>query len=146
MLDTFGSFVTVPAIKRLIDGMALNKMNALHWKRQEEEQSDVLRRRTRPRLPHETYSSGDILDVVEYARLRGVQVVPEYELGGKLFGKARNPSGCDVSKTASSDEWALLSLRSCINIIFFFQNNLRFIRSRKTSWTQWIPFPLWLST
>jgi len=79
MIDTSRHFLPVNAIRRQIDALSFNKMNALHW-HMTDAQSTPYDSKVHPKLKEGAFSEGavytpeDIKDLVEYARLRGVQV------------------------------------------------------------------------
>lgn len=91
MIDTGRRFYPVALVKQTIDGMAMTKQNILHFHLSEEcfrVQSYVYPQLTQ--TPCEvnsnnntaSYSQQDIKDIVDYARLRGVRVVPEFDMPG----------------------------------------------------------------
>jgi len=88
LMDTARHFLPLPIIKRLIDSMKLVKMNTLHW-HLVDEQSFPIEIPSRPLLAkhgayskYERYSVGDMKEIVEYARRRGMRVVPEVDTPG----------------------------------------------------------------
>jgi hexosaminidase len=95
LLDSGRHFVDVPTIERLIDLMALHKLNILHW-HLTEDQGWRLEIRAYPRLtevgawrtePDGTryggfYTQDEARHVVAYAARRGITVVPEIEMPG----------------------------------------------------------------
>ena len=91
MIDTGRRFYPVPLVKSLVDGLASAKMNVLHF-----HLSEQCFRVQSLRYPELTatcvdgsknntafYTQAQIKDLVAYARLRGVRVIPE-------FGKQEN--------------------------------------------------------
>ncbi|XP_066992201.2 chitooligosaccharidolytic beta-N-acetylglucosaminidase [Anabrus simplex] len=85
LLDTARSYFSPDAIKRTIDGMAANKLNTFHW-HVTDSQSFPFQSKTYPNLsrygaysPEQIYTEDDIRSIVEYARVRGVRVVPEFD-------------------------------------------------------------------
>ena len=90
LLDSARSFFTVESIKRTLDGMAANKLNTLHW-HITDSQSFPLQLQSLPKMSHygafsptEVYTAGDVRDIVAYARVRGVRVVPELDAPGHV--------------------------------------------------------------
>ncbi|XP_039951244.1 beta-hexosaminidase subunit beta-like [Bactrocera tryoni] len=85
MLDSARHFVSKAKILQLIEGMAYNKLNVFHWHMTDDSafpySSSVF-----PELsakgayrPELTYSKADVKEVVEFARARGIRVVPEFD-------------------------------------------------------------------
>lgn len=115
MIDTGRNFITVPKIKEQIDGMALSKMNILHW-HMDDSQSWPMDMHTYPEMtkdaysPAQTYSHNDLRDIISYARARGVRVVPEVDMPGHAAAgwKQVDPNivAC-VDSWWSNDNWPL---------------------------------------
>jgi hexosaminidase len=86
LLDVGRHFMPVDAIKRTLDGMAVVKLNVLHWHLSEDQGFRVESRRF-PKL-HQLgsdgryYTQAEVREVVAYARARGVRVVPEFDMPG----------------------------------------------------------------
>ena len=86
MIDSGRHFIPVDVIKRNLDGMEAVKMNVFHW-HLSDNQGFRTESRKFPKL-HEQGSDGlyytqdEIRDVVEYARDRGIRVVPEFDMPG----------------------------------------------------------------
>ena len=85
ILDTSRNFFSVPILKRVIDGLSYNKMNVFHW-HITDSHSFPMEIKSIPELAewgayskHQIYSQSDIRDIVEYARVRGVKVLPEFD-------------------------------------------------------------------
>lgn len=85
MLDTSRHFFSVPAIKRTLMGMAHSKLNRFHW-HLTDSQSFPFRSKFYPQMAQygaysdeEVYTPEDVKDVVEYARVRGIQVIIEID-------------------------------------------------------------------
>jgi hexosaminidase len=87
MIDTGRNFITTTKIKEQIDGMALSKLNILHW-HLDDSQSWPVHMNTYPQMtndaysPSQTFSHADIKDIIAYARARAVRVVPEVDMPG----------------------------------------------------------------
>ena len=86
LIDACRHFMPVEVIKRNLDGMALVKLNVLHW-HLSEDQGFRVECKTFPKL-HQLGSDGDyytqnqIKDIIDYASDRGIRVVPEFDLPG----------------------------------------------------------------
>jgi hexosaminidase len=86
MIDSGRHFIPLDVIKRNLDGMEAVKMNVFHW-HLSENQGFRAESRKFPKL-HEQGSDGlfytqeEIRDIVDYARDRGIRVVPEFDMPG----------------------------------------------------------------
>jgi hexosaminidase len=86
MIDVSRHFIPVEDIKRNLDGMEAVKLNVFHW-HLSDDQGFRIESKTYPKL-HELGSDGlyytqeDVHDVIEYARERGIRVVPEFDIPG----------------------------------------------------------------
>ena len=92
MLDTVNHFFSVATIERLIDGLAINKMNVLHW-HLFGSYSFPFASQTFPNMTERgswdgdrtTYTHSDISHLTEFARVRGVRIVLEIDLPGHCY-------------------------------------------------------------
>jgi hexosaminidase len=86
MIDSARHFVPLDVIKRNIDGLEAVKMNVFHWHLSENQGFRVESKKF-PKL-HERGSDGlyytqdEIRGLIEYARDRGIRVVPEFDVPG----------------------------------------------------------------
>jgi hexosaminidase len=86
MIDSGRHFIPLDVIKRNLDGMEAVKMNVFHW-HLSDNQGFRTESRKFPKL-HEQGSDGlyytqdEIREVIEYARDRGIRVVPEFDMPG----------------------------------------------------------------
>ncbi len=86
MIDSARHFVPLDVLKRNIDGLEAVKMNVFHWHLSENQGFRVESKKF-PKL-HEMgsddlyYSQDEIHNLIEYARDRGVRVVPEFDVPG----------------------------------------------------------------
>ena len=86
MIDVSRHFIPLDILKRNLDGMEAVKMNVFHW-HLSENQGFRAESRKFPKL-HEQGSDGlyytqeEIRDLIEYARDRGIRVVPEFDMPG----------------------------------------------------------------
>lgn len=87
LLDTSRHFQPVDFIKRTIDGISYAKLNVFHW-HVVDTQSFPFQSLTFPKLwegaysKAERYSREDVIDIVEYGRLRGIKVMMEIDMPG----------------------------------------------------------------
>ena len=87
MVDTARHFLPVTTLKHALDSMIYAKLNALHW-HISDTQSFPMQFISRPDLwagahsPRERYLQAEVRDVVEYARKRGIRVIPEFDVPG----------------------------------------------------------------
>ncbi|MGD8540045.1 MAG: family 20 glycosylhydrolase, partial [Candidatus Aminicenantes bacterium] len=86
LIDVCRHWMPIDVIKRNLDGMAAVKLNVLHW-HLSEDQGFRVECKSFPKL-HEMGSDGNyftqdqIREIVEYARDRGIRVVPEFDMPG----------------------------------------------------------------
>jgi hexosaminidase len=122
LLDCCRHFVDVPTIERLIDLMALHKLNRLHW-HLTEDQAWRLEIQAHPELTEigawrtdadgtrygGFYTQDDARHVVAYAARRGITVVPEIELPGHSQAAlaARPDLGCRGEAIAVQSHWGV---------------------------------------
>jgi len=85
LLDTARNFMSKKVIKKIIRGMSYDKLNVFHWHITDTHSFPFYSRRV-PQLslhgaysPKKVYSPEDIREIVEYAKLRGVRVLPEFD-------------------------------------------------------------------
>jgi hexosaminidase len=84
-VDTSRNFYPVENIKRTIEGLAMVKMNTFHW-HITDSQSIPIEFKSRPELtklgaysPDKVYKAAEIKDIVQFAKVRGVRVIPEFD-------------------------------------------------------------------
>ncbi len=86
MIDCGRHFEPLPVLKRNIDAMAAVKLNVFHWHLTEDQGFRIESKRF-PRLTAMGsdglfYTQEDAIELVRYARDRGIRVVPEFEMPG----------------------------------------------------------------
>jgi hexosaminidase len=86
MIDSARHFIPLDVIRRNLDGMEAVKMNVFHW-HLSENQGFRAESKKFPKL-HELGSDGlyytqeEMVDLIAYARDRGIRVVPEFDMPG----------------------------------------------------------------
>ena len=86
MLDVSRHWMPVEVVKRNLDAMAAVKLNVFHWHLSDDQGFRVESRRF-PKLQESGsdgnfYTQSEIRQVVEYARERGIRVIPEFDIPG----------------------------------------------------------------
>lgn len=87
MIDSARHFEPLASIRAIIDSLPYAKLNVLHW-HMVDSQSFPFESKTSPKLwdgaysEFERYTQRDIESIVEYARLRGVRVIVEFDMPG----------------------------------------------------------------
>src|SRR5215469_12048932 len=86
MLDAARHWMPVPVVERNLDAMAAVKLNVFHWHLSDDQGFRVESKRY-PKLQQlgsdgNFYTQQQIRDVVEYAKARGIRVVPEFDIPG----------------------------------------------------------------
>jgi hypothetical protein len=118
LIDTSRHFQPVAQILHVIDGLALSKMNLLHW-HIVDSQSFPCGSDTYPQLaakgawaPNAVYSPADLRAVVAYAKARGIRILPEWDVPGHGSWGAGIPEimGCpDVLDPTTDATYDVLS-------------------------------------
>lgn len=110
VLDTARNYFSVASIKRTIDGMAASKLNTFHW-HLTDSHSFPFQSSTYPQLsqygaytPQQIYTPQDITSVVEYARARGVRVLPEFDAPAHV-GEGWQWAGPNVTVCVNAQPW-----------------------------------------
>ena len=85
-IDVSRHFISVNTLKRNIDGMAAVKMNVLHLHLSDDQGFRIASGQF-PKLVEmgsdgQYYSKAEMRDLIEYARDRGIRVVPEFDMPG----------------------------------------------------------------
>ncbi|XP_066263012.1 chitooligosaccharidolytic beta-N-acetylglucosaminidase [Euwallacea similis] len=85
LLDTSRNFISVDAIKTTINAMGASKLNTFHWHITDSHSFPYVSK-SRPELsnygaysPDKVYTHEDILEIIKYAKQRGVRVLPEFD-------------------------------------------------------------------
>jgi hexosaminidase len=86
MLDVSRHWMSVDVVERNLDAMAAVKLNVFHWHLSDDQGFRVESKRF-PKLQQLSsdgnyYTQDDIRHVIEYARNRGIRVIPEFDVPG----------------------------------------------------------------
>ena len=86
LIDVSRHFMPVEVMKRNLDGMEALKLNVLHWHLSDDQGFRVESRKF-PRFQElssegQYYTREEIRDIIQYARDRGIRVVPEFDMPG----------------------------------------------------------------
>jgi len=84
MIDSGRHFTPIPAIERNLDAMEAVKLNVFHW-HLSEDQGFRVESKVFPLLQQKGsdglfYTQAEIRQIIEYARDRGIRVVPEFDM------------------------------------------------------------------
>jgi hexosaminidase len=86
LLDSARHFIPVPDLKRTLDAMAALKFNVFHWHLTDDQgfrfESKAFPKLTQAGSGGLYYSQEDVRVVVQFARERGIRVVPEFDMPG----------------------------------------------------------------
>jgi hexosaminidase len=86
MFDSGRHFTPMDVLKRNIDGMEAVKLNVMHW-HLSENQGFRVESKTFPKLTELGsdglfYTQAEVKEIIEYARDRGIRVMPEFDMPG----------------------------------------------------------------
>jgi hexosaminidase len=86
MIDSGRHFMPLDVIRQNLDGMEAVKLNVFHW-HLSEDQGFRIQSKTFPLLQEKGsdglyYTQDQVRDIIEYARDRGIRVIPEFDMPG----------------------------------------------------------------
>jgi len=88
-LDCVRSFFYIDDVKKIIEQMSLVKLNTLHWHLSDDQGWRIESLRY-PKLHEQNsdkyYTQEEIKDIVAFAALRGIDIVPEIDMPGHMTG------------------------------------------------------------
>ncbi len=140
LLDTCRSFFSVSFIKKMLDACALHKLNVFHWHLTDDqgwrfevpcyprltEIGSIRMDHTMPEAEDGFYDEGEkirrwytddeIRDVVEYAKVRGIEIVPEVEFPGHVSAllAAYPQYGCTGGPYKVENRWGIFPDVLCL--------------------------------
>ena len=117
MLDCARHFFPVETVKEFIELISLAKINVLHWGLTND-QGWRIESKLFPALHEQSpdyYTQDEIRDIVEFARLRGVEVIPEVNMPGHSTAiLAAYPAlGCRELPVKLSEGWGIHAVILC---------------------------------
>ncbi|XP_052100313.1 beta-hexosaminidase subunit alpha-like [Mytilus californianus] len=84
LIDTSRHFLSVDVIKKHVEAMAQNKFNVSHWHIVDDPSApfpEMSQKGSYPGPGH-VYTASNVLDIIGYARMRGIRVIPEFDTPG----------------------------------------------------------------
>ncbi|KAJ1962292.1 Glucosamine-6-phosphate isomerase (Glucosamine-6-phosphate deaminase) (GNPDA) (GlcN6P deaminase) [Dipsacomyces acuminosporus] len=145
MLDTSRNFYSLNAIFRTLDAMAYNKLNVFHWHIVDAHSWGV-ESKTFPDLhkkgaysQKETYFYNDVKKVIDYAKDRGIRVIPEFDVPGHTYivNVARPDIMSCVDKQPNWDKYAAEPPSGQLNIAK--QESIEFTKKLIDEYTKLFP-------
>lgn len=112
MVDVARHWMPISSLETVVDGMAFSKLNVLHLHLSDQE-SWPLESVAFPDMwesafsDYEVYTRKELRRFVEYARVRGVAVLPEFDSPGHSKSMCRGAPEDVCMSTCSTDNWPL---------------------------------------
>ncbi|EGB09625.1 hypothetical protein AURANDRAFT_24518 [Aureococcus anophagefferens] len=122
MVDCARHFIPLTYLEAVVDGMAFSKLNVLHLHLSDQESFPMESRRF-PELwasafsDYEVYTVRELRRFVEYARVRGVAVLPEFDTPGHSKSMCRGAPDDVCMETCSTDNWPLRPLNRTLEYL-----------------------------
>lgn len=116
-LDCARHFFAPEEVKKIIEEISLRKMNVLHW-HLSDDQGWRIESRQFPKLNRvskQYYTQSQIRDIVEFARLRGVEIIPEIDMPGHTLAllSAFPEFGCFGKQVTPAEQGGIYSTILC---------------------------------
>ena len=103
MIDTARHFIKLSTLKHVLDGMLFHKLNVFHWHIVDEE-SFPLQLESFPEITEygaysskEIYTREDVDEIIQYARVRGIRVIPEVDSPAHSMSWGFSPGLSDIA-------------------------------------------------
>lgn len=126
LVDSSRHYLPLAVLREQVDAMSYNKMNVLHWHIVDGNSFPYVSK-IYPKLsdaaytPQEIFTMEDIAEFIEFARLRGVRVLPEFDTPGHVFPSWSIGYPSVVTKCADGSTGPL---RADLNSTYDFLKNL----------------------
>ena len=140
LLDTSRTFFSVTFIKKMLDACALHKLNIFHWHLTDDQgwrfevpeypeltkTGSIRQDYTMPESEEGLFDEGEkirrwytdqeILEIVEYAKIRGIEIVPEVEFPGHVSAllAAYPQFGCTGGPYKVENRWGIFPDVLCL--------------------------------
>jgi len=116
-MDCVRHFFPMEEVKAVVEQMALVKMNVLHFHLSDDQgwRLESLRFPELHRQSGEFYTRQEIKDLVEFARLRGISIIPEIDLPGHTTAilSARPELGCTGKRPSLAGKGGIYNTILC---------------------------------
>ena len=113
-LDCARHFFPLSVLKRVIEEMARARLNVFHW-HLTDDQSWRLESRLVPPNGGRRYTQAEIRELTDFARIRGVEILPEIDLPGHVSAllAARPDLGCPGRRAAAETGGGIYEAALC---------------------------------
>jgi len=117
ILDTSRNYFSMRILRKVVDGLSYNKMNVFHWHITDSHSFPLELPNSIPELAqygayskHKTYSPEQVKELVEYARVRGVKVLPEFDApahvgNGWQYAEEKHPEWGRLAVCVNKEPW-----------------------------------------
>ncbi|CAD8134243.1 unnamed protein product [Paramecium octaurelia] len=108
MVDTARHFLPLKILERTVDALVINKMNVLHWHITDDESFPLLLTNysqitnTSKHWDTAYFTKSDVSYIIEYASIRGVQIIPEIDSPAHAQSWGRSPELAEMVITCGS--------------------------------------------